>query len=58
MLIGELDRKVPVGLSHFMNRSFPIKSKQREKKTKNQKGKREKWPPFLHFHIGDLHTRR
>lgn len=56
MLIGELDHKVPVGLSHFMNRSFPIKSKKRKKKHK--KGKREKWPPFLHFHIGDLHTRR
>lgn len=41
-----------------MNRSSPIKSKQRGKKEKKQKEKREKWPPFLHFHIGDLHTRR
>ena len=39
-----------------MNRSSPIKSKQRGKKRKKEK--REKWPPFLHFHIGDLHTRR
>lgn len=38
-----------------MIRSFPLTTWTEKKKKKIE---REKWPPFLHFHIGDLHTRR
>lgn len=63
-LIRQLDCEVLLGssliliISQLLLKQI-IKSKQRRKmKKKSEKKKHKKWPPFLHFHIGDLHTRR